>query len=94
MMNVEKKLRKRKQKKPVPKITKIIKGAAARSDLSILALSERIGVPYSTITGIRFVNPGSWKFYEISAIFQALDFYEEEIAEITEILKKGGLQAA
>ncbi len=70
-----------------PKITSIIKGAAARSDLTNKALARETGIPYQTLR-YRFKNPTSWRFYEWGAILRHVEFSEEELNDIrTEVQK-------
>ena len=70
-----------------PKITSIIKGAAARSDLTSKALARETGIPYQTLR-YRFKNPTSWRFYEWGAILRHVEFSEEELNNIRAEVRK------
>lgn len=70
-----------------PKITSIIKGAAARSDLTSKALARETGIPYQTLR-YRFKNPTSWRFYEWRAILRHVEFSEEELNNIRAEVRK------
>ena len=70
-----------------PKITSILKGAAARAELTSKALAREIGMPYQTLQQ-RWRNPGSWKFYEWGAVLNVVPFMEEELLEIRKELMK------
>lgn len=70
-----------------PKITSILKGAAARADLSSKALARETGIPYQTLR-YRFKNPKTWKFYEWGSVLKHLSFMDEELAEIRKELIK------
>lgn len=70
-----------------PKITSILKGAAARADLSSIKLSKTIGMPYQTLR-YRFKNPMTWKFYEWRMLLKHLPLTDEELLEIRKEVKK------
>lgn len=64
-----------------PRITSILKGAAARADLSSKGLSKEMGIPYQTLR-YRFKNPSTWRFYEWGSLLKHLPLTEEELTEI------------
>lgn len=68
-------------------ITNIIKGAAARAELTSKALAKKTGIPYQTLR-YRYKNPTSWKFYEWGAVLNVVPFMEEELLEIRKELMK------
>lgn len=68
-------------------ITNIIKGAAARAELTSKALARETGIPYQTLR-YRYKNPTSWKFYEWGAVLNVVPFMEEELLEIRKELMK------
>lgn len=70
-----------------PKLTSIIKSAAARLDMSIKALSRETGIPYQTLR-YRFKNPSTWRFYEWGAVLKHVEFTEDELKEIRKEVKK------
>ena len=64
-----------------PRISQLIKGAAARCNYSMLSLSIATGIPYATLNR-RLENPGGWKLCELSAVFKKIVFLPEEAEEI------------
>lgn len=70
-----------------PKLTSIIKQAAARSDLSSKALARETGIPYQTLR-YRYKNPSTWRFYEWGAVLRHVDFTESELSDIRKEVKK------
>ena len=63
-------------------ITRIIKGALARNDMTAKDLAQATGIPYATIMQTRFPDPMSWKFCEIRAVFRVVKFFPDEIKAI------------
>ena len=70
-----------------PKITSIIKGAAARADLSSSALARETGIPYQTLA-YRYRNPSTWRFSEWGAVLRHVEFTAEELNEIRKEVQK------
>ena len=77
-----------------PLLTRIIKGAAARSGYSMRQLARETGIPYQTIMQNRLSDPGSWRLCEIWAIVRVLEFTDDELMEVIGILRKGGKKIA
>lgn len=69
-----------------PKLTSIIKGAAARAALSSQALARETGIPYQTLR-YRYRNPSTWRFCEWGAVLRHVEFTEAEITEIWKEVK-------
>lgn len=78
----------------IPRITRIIKGAAARSEYSMRQLARETGIPYQTLMQNRLPDPGSWRLCEIWAIVRVLEFTDDELIELIGILRKGGTKIA
>ena len=64
-----------------PKLTSIIKGAAARCDMTAAEVSRVTGIPYQTLN-YRYRNPSTWRFYEWGAVLRHVEFTPEEFNEI------------
>ena len=77
-----------------PLLTRIIKGASARSGYSMRQLARETGIPYQTLMQNRLPDPGSWRLYEIWAIVRVLEFTDDELMEVIGILRKGGKKIA
>ena len=75
-------------KKTIPRITRIIKGAMARSGLNAKELAQEIGIPYSTLMQERFKKPGSWRFYEFGAVKRHISITPEELKEIDKLMEE------
>ena len=70
-----------KAKKPV--ISSVFLGAFRRAGYSVRGLSTATGIVYPTFIR-RLEDPGSWRVYELKAIFKLIEFMPDEI----EIIKK------
>lgn len=71
-----------------PQITKIIRGAVARSGLTMRQLAKLTGISYQTIMQLRLPDPGSWRFCEWGAVRRYVEFTAEELEQIgKEVLK-------
>lgn len=45
------------------------------------ALADRLGMPLSTLC-YRYKNPGTWKAYELKALFKVTDMTEAELVQM------------
>lgn len=70
-----------------PKLTNIIKTAAARAELSSKALARETGIPYQTLR-YRYKNPSTWRFYEWGAVLRHVEFTDDELSDIRKEVKK------
>ena len=77
-----------------PSLTRIIKTAATRSGYTMPEVAKMTGIKYDTLIRTRMNDPGSWRVFELSAVFRVLDFTEDEISEIMETIRKGGKKIA
>ena len=61
-----------------PLITRIIKTAATRCEMSAVDVAKQTGIPYQTLM-YRYRNPSTWRFYEWGAVLRHVEFTEEEL---------------
>ena len=64
-----------------PRITRIIKAAVARCEMSAADVSKETGIPYQTLM-YRYRNPGTWRLCEWGSLMRHIDFEETELKQI------------
>lgn len=69
-----------------PLITRIIKGAVARCEMSALDVAKETGIPYQTLM-YRYKNPGTWRLYEWGSLMRHVSFEEDELNQIRKAAK-------